>query len=161
MSCPTSLSPIIHYLFLMLFVSFLIIYAFLIGHMFHCSWFHTLLTKNWLLTLTWLILFKIYQAYVCVCVCVYIYIPLKSHRGGKNKSLGGSLPCLPLKYKCPPWPPVFYTLSRMTRELLRLVTLLTLLNPLTNPLTTNDLNLLTNSYHERSHPPQLSTSSTY
>jgi len=52
----------------------------------------------------------------------------------KYKKLGGSLPCLPLKYQCLQWPPVFYTLSRMTRELLRLLTLLTLLNLLTNPL---------------------------
>ena len=46
-----------------------------------------------------------------------------------------------------PWPPVFYTLSRITRELLRLLTLLRLLMLLTL------LNLLTNPYHERSQPP--------
>ena len=54
--------------------------------------------------------------------------PLKSHSGGKNKNLGGSVPCLPLKYKYLPWPPAFIYFIKDDLRATYAVRLLTPLN---------------------------------
>jgi hypothetical protein len=73
----------------------------------------------------------LHELYIYIIYYIYVCSPQSfSHKQNTGNVWGGASHAS----HSLPWPPVFYTLSRMTRELLRRLTLLTLLNLLTNPL---------------------------